>query len=373
MGTTGCEVRANYQHGLRWGAGIEVQGGAGHVDRGERVPRRPVRDQVRRHRRRARRTQPLRDALVRHPPARRGETRRCIATRRGARCARSPSRAGRRQPDRASSSPSTATAASSIEGGARPATVIAESWFHDCRVGVFVWGAGTVELSRTPRSASPASTRSSRDARTRRESDGRASARRDRAVAGSRRTRTSSRCSTRGSRACCTIRRRVVHDQLRRRRPGAVPRGRSARCDVLIALGLGRAHDLDDVPDRARRSTRRAREVDVWRVDPCGDRLGSHLARRGRARGVKWCRSCGGPTRSRTNSSCGTGPRVHAPLAQRTTSACGRLHAERRAARATRPAAPASTASPSCSFRTRDDFEDRFYDSDDGRPRSWPT
>ncbi len=31
MGTTACEVRANYQHGLRWGAGIEVQGGAGHV------------------------------------------------------------------------------------------------------------------------------------------------------------------------------------------------------------------------------------------------------------------------------------------------------------------------------------------------------
>ena len=31
MGATDCEVRANYQHGLRWGAGIEVQGGEGHV------------------------------------------------------------------------------------------------------------------------------------------------------------------------------------------------------------------------------------------------------------------------------------------------------------------------------------------------------
>src|SRR5207302_1631764 len=31
MGTTACEVRANYQHGLRWGAGIEVQGGAEHL------------------------------------------------------------------------------------------------------------------------------------------------------------------------------------------------------------------------------------------------------------------------------------------------------------------------------------------------------
>ena len=31
MGTTGCEVRANYQHGLRWGVG--------HHDRGRRRPR----------------------------------------------------------------------------------------------------------------------------------------------------------------------------------------------------------------------------------------------------------------------------------------------------------------------------------------------
>ena len=30
-GTTACEVRANYQHGLRWGAGIMIAGGAGHV------------------------------------------------------------------------------------------------------------------------------------------------------------------------------------------------------------------------------------------------------------------------------------------------------------------------------------------------------
>ena len=30
-GTAECEVRANFQHGLRWGAGIEVQGGAGHL------------------------------------------------------------------------------------------------------------------------------------------------------------------------------------------------------------------------------------------------------------------------------------------------------------------------------------------------------
>ena len=31
MFTSGCEVRANYQHGLRWGVGIMIAGGAGHV------------------------------------------------------------------------------------------------------------------------------------------------------------------------------------------------------------------------------------------------------------------------------------------------------------------------------------------------------
>src|SRR5436190_13179220 len=31
MGATACEVRANYQHGLRWGVGITVAGGADHV------------------------------------------------------------------------------------------------------------------------------------------------------------------------------------------------------------------------------------------------------------------------------------------------------------------------------------------------------
>ena len=31
LGATGCEVRANYQHGLRWGVGIMIAGGDGHV------------------------------------------------------------------------------------------------------------------------------------------------------------------------------------------------------------------------------------------------------------------------------------------------------------------------------------------------------
>src|SRR5262245_43705580 len=38
-------------------------------------------------------------------------------------------------------------------------------------------------------------------------------------------------------------------------------------CDALIALGLTRAHDLDDVPERDALHAG-ARRVEVWRVDP---------------------------------------------------------------------------------------------------------
>jgi len=33
-----------------------------------------------------------------------------------------------------------------IEGGAT-GTAVADSWFHDCRVGMYVWGAGDVALT----------------------------------------------------------------------------------------------------------------------------------------------------------------------------------------------------------------------------------
>src|SRR4051812_29525158 len=43
-------------------------------------------------------------------------------------------------------------------------------------------------------------------------------------------------------------------------------RGVVPNCDVLIALGLERAHDLDDIPERDALYAL-AREVKVWRVD----------------------------------------------------------------------------------------------------------
>lgn len=47
----------------------------------------------------------------------------------------------------------------------------------------------------------------------------------------------------------------------------AVDKRDDAHCDVLIALGLTRAHDLDDIPARDL-LYKEAREVEVWRVEP---------------------------------------------------------------------------------------------------------
>ena len=110
VGTTDCEMRGNYQHGLRWGAGIEVQGRRRPRHRRERVPRRPLRDQVRRHDRRAHRAQPLRDPLVRHPCAQRAGH--GASSQPGvAHDARGERRGRRAATRREASSPSTATAA----------------------------------------------------------------------------------------------------------------------------------------------------------------------------------------------------------------------------------------------------------------------
>jgi uncharacterized protein (TIGR02118 family) len=47
----------------------------------------------------------------------------------------------------------------------------------------------------------------------------------------------------------------------------AIDDGDSLQCAVLIALGLTRAHDLDDIPARDL-LYKQAREVEVWRVEP---------------------------------------------------------------------------------------------------------
>jgi nitrous oxidase accessory protein NosD len=144
-GATECEVRANYQHGLRWGAGIEIQGGAGHV-----VAENECRDdlcaikcvdtdgvRIERNRCEARwfgihLLNTSGSALNRN---RAWRTMRAVTVEGG-----SGNRVDKQLAEHCDSG-------AVVEGGA-VATVVADSWFHDCRVGIFVWGSGETTLER---------------------------------------------------------------------------------------------------------------------------------------------------------------------------------------------------------------------------------
>ncbi len=143
MGATNCEVRANYQHGLRWGAGIELQGGEGHV-----IAENECRDdlcaikcvetvgaRVERNRYETRwfgvhLLNATASALYRN---RAWKTMRAVTVEGGA---------GNRVDKQLAEHCDSGVV---VEGGAS-GTVIADSWFHDCRVGLYVWGAGDVDL-----------------------------------------------------------------------------------------------------------------------------------------------------------------------------------------------------------------------------------
>jgi alpha-L-fucosidase len=143
MSTNACEVRANFQHGLRWGAGIEIIGGADHI-----VAENECRDDlcaikcvetdavrierniyetrwVGIHLLNARDTTCYRNQAWR--------TMRAVNVEGG--------HGNRVEKQLAEHCDSGFLA----EGGAD--AVLADSWFHDCRVGIILWGAGDVQLA----------------------------------------------------------------------------------------------------------------------------------------------------------------------------------------------------------------------------------
>jgi nitrous oxidase accessory protein NosD len=141
-GTTGCEVRANYRHGYRWGAGIEIDGGDGHViagnecrddlcaikcveTTGARIERNRYETWFGIHLLDARDSSLYRNRAWR--------TMRAVTVEGGA---------GNRVEKQLAEH---CDRGAVVEGGASD-SVIAGSWFHDCRVGVFVCGAGDVLL-----------------------------------------------------------------------------------------------------------------------------------------------------------------------------------------------------------------------------------
>ncbi len=141
MGTIACEVRANYQHGLRWGAGIEVQGGAGHL-----IAENECRDdlcaikcvetvgvRIERNRYETRwfgihLLEARASTLYRN---RAWRTMRAVTIEGGA---------GNRIEQQLAEHCDSGVVAE----GAAAETVVVDSWFHDCRIGMYVWGAGDI-------------------------------------------------------------------------------------------------------------------------------------------------------------------------------------------------------------------------------------
>jgi alpha-L-fucosidase len=152
MGATGCEVRANYQHGLRWGVGIMIAGGADHV-----VAENECCDDLCAIR--------LANTDRAHVDHNRVETRWWGIHLLDAR--HSVLRSNKawhtmRAVDVEGSNAHTnvierqlaehCDTGTVIQRGANETRVV-DSWFHDCRVGVLVWEAGSVDISATAISA----------------------------------------------------------------------------------------------------------------------------------------------------------------------------------------------------------------------------
>lgn len=148
MGATGCEVRANYQHGLRWGVGIMIAGGNDHVVAGNECRddlcaiRVAGTDRARIEHNRAEtrwwgiHVLDARDTTVRSNRA--TSVMRAIDVEGAGARGNVIDRQLAEQCD----------TGVVIERGADETRVV-DSWFHDCRVGLLVWEAGTVEVTNT--------------------------------------------------------------------------------------------------------------------------------------------------------------------------------------------------------------------------------
>ncbi len=148
MGANDCEVRANYQHGLRWGVGIMIAGGADHV-----VADNECRDDLC-----AIRVAGSAGTRVDHN---RTETRwwgihvldaqnTVVRSNRAWHVMRAVNiegsgAVGNVVDHQLAEHCDTGVV---IERGANDTSVI-DSWFHDCRVGLLVWEAGTVGVTNT--------------------------------------------------------------------------------------------------------------------------------------------------------------------------------------------------------------------------------
>jgi uncharacterized protein (TIGR02118 family) len=137
-------------------------------------------------------------------------------------------------------------------------------------------------------------------------------------------------------------------------------------CDALLALGLTRAHDLDDVPARDTLHAL-ARRVEVWRVDTRSPLTWDRDWPDGEyAPGVKmvsFMQRAEGLTHEQfarhwTENHTPLAMRHHVGLWNYTQNVVRRAYA---------PGGAAIDGVAELHFRTRTDLEERFFDSDEGR------
>jgi len=137
-------------------------------------------------------------------------------------------------------------------------------------------------------------------------------------------------------------------------------------CDVLIELGLRRAQDLDDLPDRHDLYAI-AREVNVFRVDPHRVIEWERTWPDGEyAPGVKYVSFVRRADALSHGQFVRHWSEVHASLAQ--AHHVGLADYTQNVVRATyTPGGAGIDGVAELRFRTRADFEDRFYDSEEGK------
>lgn len=131
--------------------------------------------------------------------------------------------------------------------------------------------------------------------------------------------------------------------------------------DALVTLGLTRAQDLDDTPERDALYDV-AREVEVWRVDPHRPITGTVPA--GTAvKMVSFVRRAEGLTHEQFVRHW---TEIHAPLARRHHPGLAD-YTQNVVRRAFTPGGEQVDGIAELRFANRADFEERFYDSDAGR------
>ena len=137
-------------------------------------------------------------------------------------------------------------------------------------------------------------------------------------------------------------------------------------CDALIALGLTRAHDIDDVPARDALHAV-ARRVDIWRVDPhrviAAERVAGDVTA---APGVKMISFMRRAEALSHEQFVRHWTENHAPLARRHHIGLWN-YTQYVVRRALTPGGEGIDGVAELHFRTRADFENKFFDSDEGR------